>query len=71
MGVEVHGTREKGRSGSRFYPERRCAFVEFKRPGEEPTLQQRNRHRQMKAKGANVTWVDNFEDFKNYLIAFE
>lgn len=46
-------------------------FVEFKRPGEEPTLQQRNRHRQMKAKGANVTWVDNFEDFKNYLIAFE
>ncbi|ECV8069592.1 VRR-NUC domain-containing protein, partial [Salmonella enterica subsp. enterica serovar Typhimurium] len=21
--------------------------------------------------GANVTWVDNFADFKNYIIAFE
>lgn len=71
MGVEVHGTREKAVPDRVFIRNGVVLFVEFKRPGEEPTLQQRNRHRQMKAKGANVTWVDNFEDFKNYLIAFE
>lgn len=46
-------------------------FVEFKRPGKEPTAQQAYRHKQMRAKGANVTWTDNFADFKKYLIAFE
>lgn len=46
-------------------------FVEFKRPGETPTAQQAHRHKQMREKGANVTWVDNFADFKNYIIAFE
>lgn len=46
-------------------------FVEFKRPGETPTVQQSNRHSQMRKAGANVIWVDNFADFKNYIIAFE
>lgn len=46
-------------------------FVEFKRRGEKPTAQQLNRHKQMAKAGANVTWVDNFADFKNYIIAFE
>jgi hypothetical protein len=46
-------------------------FIEFKRPGKEPTVQQALRHKQMREKGANVTWVSNFADFKNYIIAFE
>lgn len=46
-------------------------FCEFKRPGEEPTQQQYLRHKQMRGHGANVIWVDNFEDFKMLLIAFE
>ncbi|WHM53106.1 holliday-junction resolvase/ endonuclease [Xanthomonas phage XAP3] len=46
-------------------------FVEFKRPGKEPTVQQAHRHKQMRENGANVTWTDNFEDFKNYIISFE
>lgn len=46
-------------------------FIEFKRPGEQPTVQQAYRHKQMRDAGANVTWVSNFADFKNYIIAFE
>lgn len=46
-------------------------FVEFKRPTKEPTKQQLHRHKEMREHGANVIWTDNFEDFKNNLIAFE
>lgn len=46
-------------------------FVEFKRPTKEPTKQQEHRHKEMTKHGANVFWTDNFNDFKNKIIAFE
>ncbi|AFB84022.1 endonuclease [Hafnia phage Enc34] len=45
-------------------------FVEFKRPTKVPTLQQVLRHKQMREKGANVFWVDNYEDFKKLIKSF-
>lgn len=46
-------------------------FIEFKRPGEEPTLQQYKRHKDMRDHGAIVLWVDNLDDFKNKIKTFE
>lgn len=39
----------------------RHVFIEIKRPGEEPTLQQQKRARDMRSAGAEVVWVDSLE----------
>lgn len=62
------------RLGKRAWPDRifiragRIIFIEFKRPGEEPTVQQYKRHRDLKSHGAEVFWVDNLEDAKRILM---
>lgn len=45
----------------------RHVFVEIKRPGEEPTMQQLRRHRDMREHGAEVHWVDNLDTAKEIL----
>jgi len=45
-----------------FIRDGRVLFLELKRPGEEPTRQQLKRHREMRAHGAEVQWVDNLAD---------
>lgn len=50
-----------------FIREGRHVFIEFKRPGEEPTEQQYKRHREMRAHGAEVHWTDNLEQAKEIL----
>lgn len=40
----------------------RHVFIEVKRPGEEPNVQQYRRHRDMRRHGAEVHWVDNVQD---------
>ena len=49
--------------------ENRCPkfLVEFKKIGEEATVQQRLRHAQLRNEGWRVYVVDDFEDFKNVL----
>lgn len=53
--------------GKRGVPDRifirdgRVVFIEFKRGGKEPTVQQLKRHREMRAHGAEVHWVDNLK----------
>lgn len=42
-------------------------FIEFKRPGEEPTRQQYLRMKEMKKHGAIVRWFDSFEEAKEWL----
>ena len=46
----------------------RVIFIEFKRPGEEPTQQQLYRHNQIRAHGVEVFWTDNLERAKEILI---
>lgn len=41
-------------------------FVEFKKSGEVPRVQQLLRHDQLRAHGAIVTWFDNLEDAKEF-----
>lgn len=40
----------------------RTVFIEWKRPGEEPTAQQYKRGRDIKATGAEWYWADSLED---------
>jgi hypothetical protein len=42
-------------------------FIEVKKQGEEPTPQQRKRHKDMKAHGALVYWADNLDEAKRIL----
>lgn len=39
-------------------------LVEFKRPGEEPKIQQEKRHNELRAFGINVVWFDDLEAAK-------
>ena len=52
--------REFHKPGSHFY-------VEFKRRPNEPTAQQFAEHRDMRAAGCDVFWVDSIEDFRAVL----
>lgn len=40
----------------------KVVFIEFKRPGEEPTAQQKLRHAEMRAAGLTVVVCDTVED---------
>ena len=59
----------KVRFGDAGYPDRvfinlfglHC-YIEFKRPGEEPTPIQYHRMRQLATRGVEVTWTDNYND---------
>lgn len=42
-------------------------WIEFKRPGEEPTPQQYKRHVEMRERGMDVRWTDNLEEAKQWL----
>jgi hypothetical protein len=39
----------------------RVVFIEYKREDEVPTAQQLKRHRDLRAQGAEVYWVDNLQ----------
>ena len=40
----------------------RTVWIEFKKAGERPSIQQVRRHEEMRAAGQEVYWVDNWED---------
>ncbi len=68
----------KVRFGVRAAPDRLFAkeghggyFVEWKKPGEEPTKQQQHRHKEMRKAGLRVVWFDDVEQFKAWIDAFE
>lgn len=46
---------------------KRTVFIEVKKVGEEPTVQQAKVHRDMRAQGAEVYWTDNLEEAKQWL----
>jgi len=56
------------RTGRRGFPDHFFArngliiLIEFKRPGEEPTLQQKKRHRELRLQGVPVFVVDSLEE---------
>lgn len=51
-----------------FGKDGRGVFIEFKAPGEEPTLQQRKRHRELREYcGFEVHWADNIADARRVL----
>lgn len=56
------------RASKNGYPDRelirggRTIRIEFKRPGEKPTLQQVKRHEEIRAHGGEVFVVDNLKD---------
>lgn len=46
----------------RFYARKgRILLVEWKRPGEEPTIQQAKLHRELREHGVEVHWLNNLE----------
>ena len=61
---KTEGKSKNGFPDFMFIRKGRVVFVEFKRdPDEEPTTQQKRRHRQMREHGAEVHVIDNFETF--------
>lgn len=67
-------TRKMNGRGFRAWPDRLVLFpgnvhefVEFKKPGEEPTPLQRKLHRMLRRLGHTVHVCDNFEDFTGIL----
>ena len=46
-----------------FGPGKRTMVVEFKKPGEQPTRLQEERHRVLRAMGHEVHVIDNYDDF--------
>lgn len=51
-----------------FIRKGRVIFIEFKRPGEEPTVTQLRRHRQIREHGVEVFWTDNLAEAKRILM---
>ena len=55
------------RANIRGWPDRiflragRVIWVEFKRPGKEPSKQQAKRHKEIREHGGEVYWIDNLE----------
>ena len=45
----------------------RVLWIEFKAPGEDATEQQKKRHREMRAHGAEVHVIDNLADARRIL----
>lgn len=44
----------------------RVVLCEFKKEGEEPTAQQRLRHKQLRDQGVEVVWFDDLIEIKVY-----
>ena len=44
----------------------RVVFVEFKKPGEEPTAQQYKRHQEIRDHGGEVVWFNTLEAAKAF-----
>lgn len=42
--------------------DRGTVWIEFKKPGKEPGLLQREEHKRMRAAGMEVHWCDNIDD---------
>lgn len=40
----------------------RIVFIEFKRPGEVPNLQQAKRHKEIRDQGGEVFWITSLEE---------
>lgn len=61
------------RTGRRGFPDHffaragRIVLIEFKRPGEDATTQQKKRHRELREHGVEVHVVDNLDDAKRIL----
>lgn len=45
-------------------------FVEWKKPGEEPSEQQKHRHNELREAGVRVVWFDHVDKFRNWIDAF-
>lgn len=64
---KIKTARRKGFPDYIFIRNGRVVFIEFKKDGEEPTIQQLRRHREMREHGAEVFVVDNYDDSKRIL----
>lgn len=59
--VKVMQTSKRGFPDRYYVRKGRTILVEYKAPGEEPTVQQARRHRELRAHGAEVFVIDNLE----------
>lgn len=59
--VKIQSTSKKG-FPDRFYARKgRILLVEYKAPGEEPTTQQKKRHKELREQGVEVFVIDKLE----------
>lgn len=59
--------KRRGACDQFFLKQGRVVFIEFKRPGKEPTELQWDEIRDILAHGGEAYWTDNIRDFKTIL----
>lgn len=64
---KIMRTRRNGFPDYLYIRDGKVIFIEFKRPDEEPTVQQLKRHKEMREHGATVCVVDNLAEAKRIL----
>ena len=64
---KIMRTGRKGFPDHFFARQGRIILIEFKRPLEEPTIQQLKRHKELRAHGVEVFVVDNLDDARRVL----
>jgi hypothetical protein len=60
--VKLEKCSKRGVPDRLFIRRARVVFIEFKRGGEVPSLQQQIRMAELLAQGVEVHWFDNYED---------
>lgn len=65
---KIMRTGRKGFPDHFFARKGRIILIEFKRPLEEPTIQQLKRHKELRAHGVEVFVVDNLDDARRILL---
>ncbi len=61
------GQGNRGKTDRFFLKDGITVFVEFKRPGEEPTQKQYNEINKMREYGFEAEWFDTIKKFKDWL----
>ena len=65
--MKVTSPTRKGLPDDMFVRKGKYMWIEFKAPGEQPSLQQLKRHRDMRDQGMDVRWTDSIEQAKEWL----
>ena len=63
--MKLAGPNQNGQPDKLFLKDGKAMFIEFKKPGEEPTPLQKRWMRDLRRRKFRATWVDNVDDGKH------